>query len=77
MRPFLHIHLHQRPDEPSLWESKIYLGEAFFNEIIRHPVPLDMNILKAMKRSPLGLDLYLWAVYRVSGRSVRFCTLRP
>ena len=54
----------QRPDEPSLWESKIYLGEAFFNEIVRHPVPLDMNILKAMKRSPLGLDLYLWAVYR-------------
>ena len=54
----------RRPDEPSLWESKIYLGEAFFNEIIRHPVPLDMNTLRALKRSPLGLDLYLWAVYR-------------
>ena len=38
-------------------DSKIYLGEAFFNEIIRHPVPLDMNILKALKRSSLGLDL--------------------
>ena len=54
----------KRPNEPSLWESKIYLGEAFFNEIIRHPVPLDMNTLRALKRSPLGLDLYLWAVYR-------------
>ena len=54
----------KRPHEPSLWESKIYLGEAFFNEIISHPVPLDMNTLKAMKRSPLGLDLYLWLVYR-------------
>ncbi len=52
----------KRPHEPSLWESKIYLGEAFFNEIISHPVPLDMNTLKAMKRSPLGLDLYLWLV---------------
>ena len=39
-----------------LWGSKIYLGEAFFNEIISHPVPLDMNTLKALKRSPLGLD---------------------
>ena len=54
----------RKHDQPSLWESKIYLGEAFFNEIINHPVPLDMNILKALKRSSLGLDLYLWLVYR-------------
>ncbi len=33
----------KRPHEPSLWESKIYLGEAFFNETISHPVPIDMN----------------------------------
>ena len=54
----------QRPDQPSLWESKIELSEKFFNEIISHPVPLDMNTLKALKRSSLGLDLYLWLVYR-------------
>ena len=54
----------RKPDEPMLWDSKIYLGEAFFNEIIRHPVPLDMNTLTALKRSTLGLDLYLWLVYR-------------
>ena len=34
-----------------LWESKIELGEKFFNEIISHPIPLDMNTLKALKRS--------------------------
>ena len=54
----------KRPDEPVLWESKIELGEKFFQEIIAHPVPLDMNILKALKRSSLGLDLYLWLTYR-------------
>ena len=54
----------RKPDEPMLWDSKIYLGEAFFNEIIRHPVPLNMNTLTALKRSPLGLDLYLWLTYR-------------
>ena len=44
----------QRPTEPTLWESKIRLGENFFHEIVSHPVPLDMNILKALRRSPLG-----------------------
>ena len=39
------------------------MGENFFNEIIRHPVPLNMNTLTALKRSSLGLDLYLWVVY--------------
>ena len=52
------------PDQSSLWESKIELGEKFFHEIIAHPIPLDMNILKTMKRSSLGLDLYLWLTYR-------------
>ncbi len=59
-----------RSGEPAcggmLWESKIELGEAFFNEIIRHPVPLDMNTLKALKRCA-GLDLYLWLTYRTFG----------
>ena len=54
----------KRPDEPMLWDSKIRLGEDFFNEIIRHPVPLDMNTLNALKRCSLGLDLYLWLAYR-------------
>ena len=52
-----------QPDARSLWESKIELGEKFFQEIITNPVPLDLNILTALKRSPLG-DLYLWLAYR-------------
>ena len=55
----------KHPDQTGLWESKVRLSEAFFNEIIRHPVPLDMNTLKALKRSPLGLDIYLWLTYRI------------
>ena len=53
-----------RPDQAGLWESKIELSEKFFQEIIRHPVPIDINTLTALKRSTLGLDLYLWLVYR-------------
>ena len=37
----------KRPEDRMLWDSKIRLGEDFFQEIIRHPVPLDMNVLKA------------------------------
>ena len=54
----------RRPDKPMLWDSKIELGEKFFQEIIQHPIPLDMNTLKALKRCALGLDLYLWLTYR-------------
>ena len=54
----------KRPDAPVLWDSKIELGEKFFHEILRRPLPLDMNILRALKRSSLGLDLYMWLTYR-------------
>ena len=54
----------KRPDDRTLWQSKIRLGEEFFNELIHNPVPLDMNALKALKRSALGLDLYVWLTYR-------------
>ena len=54
----------RKSDQSSLWDSKIELSEKFFNEIISYPVPLDMNTLTALKRSSLGLDLYLWLVYR-------------
>ena len=54
----------RKPDEQVLFNSEIRLSEAFFNEIIRHPVPIDMNTLTALKRCALGLDLYLWINYR-------------
>ena len=35
----------------------------FFSAITAHPIPLDMRALKALKRSPLALDLYSWLTY--------------
>ena len=55
----------KHPDQTGLWKSKVRLSEAFFNEIVSYPVPLDLTTLKALKRSPLGLDLYLWLTYRI------------
>ena len=40
----------RNPDHPVLWNSKIRLGEDFFNEIINHPVPIDMNTLTGLSQ---------------------------
>ena len=44
----------------------ITLSQPFYDEIIRRPFPFDMNILRGLARSPLGIDLYVWLTYRVS-----------
>lgn len=53
----------RNPDERSLWQSEITLSEEFFRTTIASPVPLDMRALRALKRSPLALDLYAWCAY--------------
>ena len=54
------------PDQMPLWKSTVTLGNSFFNEIIDRPVPVDMRALKALKRSPMALDIYCWLTYRMS-----------
>jgi hypothetical protein len=53
------------PDQGTLWPGWIELGEKFYMAITAWPVPLDMRVLRAIKRSPLALDLYAWATWRV------------
>jgi len=40
-------------------------GEHLFEAITAFPVPVDMRVLRAIKRSPLALDLYAWVTWRV------------
>lgn len=56
----------KRPDQGSLWSSTVSLTEPFYREVVDHPVPVDMRALKALKRSPLALDLYCWLTFRMS-----------
>jgi hypothetical protein len=44
-------------------DSHILLGEAFFEEIKRRPVPVDMRAIHGLKHSAMALDLYTWATY--------------
>jgi len=54
------------PEQAGLWESSVKLSETFFNEVIAHPIPVDMRAIKALKKSPLALDVYAWMTYRAS-----------
>jgi hypothetical protein len=56
----------KKPDQAASWESTLTLGERFFVEITNGPVPVDLRALKALRRSPLELDIYCWLTYRLS-----------
>ncbi len=52
----------QRP----LWNSVVVLSAEFYDELVAHAVPIDLRALKALKGSPLALDIYSWLTYRMS-----------
>ena len=56
----------KQPDQSTIFESTLTLNEDFFNEIVNNPVPIDMRVLKDLKRSPLAIDIYCWLTYRLS-----------
>ena len=51
-------------DQLNLFESYIELSHEFYEAITAHPVPADFRALRALKQSPLALDLYAWIAYR-------------
>ena len=54
------------PDQTGLWHSAVSLSEAFFREVVDHPIPVDLRALKALRQSPLALDAYVWLTHRMS-----------
>ena len=53
-------------NQTSLWKSSVVLSEEFYREIVEHPIPIDVDVLKLIKSSPLQLDLYCWLSFRMS-----------
>ena len=54
----------KRPDQVNLWDSWVELGEKFYTALTTAPVPVDLRALRALKRSPLALDLYAWVTHK-------------
>jgi hypothetical protein len=57
------------PEEQELLPSEdfhnvIELNEFFFEELIKHPIPIDLETVRALADSPGALDLCMWIYYR-------------
>ncbi len=52
------------PDSLDRWEGFITLGDTFYEAITDGTVPVDFRHLKALKKSPLTLDLYAWLTFK-------------
>ncbi|MGH9633018.1 MAG: replication protein RepA [Bryobacteraceae bacterium] len=46
------------------FENLIMLSDDFYQEIVAHPVPNDLESVKPLAASPAVLDLYMWLSYR-------------
>jgi hypothetical protein len=46
------------PEQSTLWTSYIIVSQEFFDEIMKAPNPLDVRVLRHIKDSSLGIDLY-------------------
>lgn len=48
------------------WKSEVSLSDSFFRECITKPVPVDLRAYKALRGSPLAMDVYTWLTFRMS-----------
>lgn len=53
-----------RDEVASGFPSTLRVSEPFYEHVLRGPVPVDLRALRAIKRSPLALDLYTWLTHR-------------
>ncbi|MRK19117.1 replication protein RepA [Pseudomonas sp. JG-B] len=48
------------------WKSQVVLSDRFYQECVTKPVPIDLRAYKALRGSPLAMDIYTWLTYRMS-----------
>lgn len=54
------------PGQTSFKDCKVQLGEEFFHAVTSHAIPVDLRAIKALRQSPLALDIYVWLTHRMS-----------
>ena len=54
----------RNPDKQSLWASELTLNSDFYAEITQSPVPVRLDHLRALGKSPMEMDIYTWITYR-------------
>lgn len=56
----------QNKNDAGKWKSQVKLTDTFFQECIKNPVPIDLRAYKALRGSPMAMDVYTWLTYRLS-----------
>jgi hypothetical protein len=51
--------------QESLFEDRVLLDADFFDQLRRHPVPLQDAAIQQLKDSSAALDVYVWLAYRL------------
>lgn len=56
------------------------LSQAFFDQLRRHPVPIEENAIKLISNHSMALDIYLWLAFRLHAlsapRSITWAALK-
>jgi hypothetical protein len=47
-----------KPDQSDLFKSSIHLTRPLYEEMLEHSFPVDMRAVKALRASPMELDIY-------------------
>lgn len=56
----------QQAQDAGKWKSQLQLTTKFFTECVENPVPIDLRAYKALRGSPMAMDIYTWLTYRMS-----------
>lgn len=57
-----HLDQQQLPTED--FQNQILLSENFWQELNRHPIPINLDAVKVLANAPAELDFYTWLVWR-------------
>jgi hypothetical protein len=49
----------------SLFVDTVKLSDIFFEQLRRHPVPIEEAAIKALSNNSMALDVYCWLTYRL------------
>ena len=53
------------PAQGSLFLETAKLSETFYEQLRKHPVPLEEAAIRAINNNSMALDLYCWLAYRL------------
>jgi len=53
----------QLPDSRD-FENVVVLSDEFYQEILAHPIPVDLEALRILSGAPAEMDLFMWLAYR-------------